>query len=133
MAKGNLPIKSIGIYKLIIPLKEPFVISLGAQYNAESVIVVIKTENDFTGFGECSPYMTINGESIDTCFIAGQYLAKALIGKNPLDAEACLQIMDRIIYANTSIKSALDMALFDIASQAAGLPLYQYLGGNKNK
>ena len=33
------------------------------------------------GFGECSPYMSINGESIDTCFIVGQYLAKVLKGK----------------------------------------------------
>src|SRR5947207_241778 len=49
MAKRNLPVKSIGIYKLIIPLKEPFVISLGAQYDAESIIVVIKA-NDYTDY-----------------------------------------------------------------------------------
>ena len=65
MAKKVLPIKTIGIYKLIIPLKEPFIISLGAEYNAESIIVVIKTD-DYTGYGECSPYTAINGESLDT-------------------------------------------------------------------
>jgi L-alanine-DL-glutamate epimerase-like enolase superfamily enzyme len=41
--------------------------------------------------------------------------------------------MDKTIYANTSIKSAFDMALYDIAAQHAGVPLYQFLGGAKNK
>jgi L-alanine-DL-glutamate epimerase-like enolase superfamily enzyme len=128
-----LVIKLIAIYKLEIPLKEPFVISLGPITHAQNVIVTIQTDEGLTGFGECSPFMTINGESMDTCFVVGQYLAKALIGKNPLNPEACMEIIDRIIYNNNSIKSAFDMALFDIAAQAAGLPLYQYLGGKNNK
>ena len=132
MAKKNLQIGSIGIYKLVIPLKEPFVISLGAQYNAESVVVVIKA-GDYAGFGECSPYMSINGESIDTCFIVAQYLAKILQGRNALDIKECVQAMDKTIYGNSSIKSAFDMALYDIASQQAQLPLYKFLGGKNNK
>jgi len=133
MAKKKLLIKSIGLYKLIIPLKEPFVISLGTQYNAESIIVVITTENNYTGCGECSPYMSINGESVDTCFIVGQYLARVLNQKNALDIKECVQAMDKTIYGNNSIKSAFDMALYDIAAQHAGLPLYKFLGGENNK
>jgi L-alanine-DL-glutamate epimerase-like enolase superfamily enzyme len=128
-----LTIKDIAIYKLKIPLKQPFVISLGPINHAENIIVVVLTEEGITGYGECSPYMTINGESVDTCFVVGQYLAKALIGQNALEILKCIEIMDRIIYANTSIKSAFDIALHDIAAQHAGLPLYQYLGGKKNK
>src|SRR4029078_10545774 len=124
MTKKKLPIKSVGIYKLIIPLKEPFIISLGAEYDAQSIIVVIKT-NEYTGYGECSPYMHINGASIDTCFIVGQYFAKALKGKNALDIKNCILAMDKVIYGNSSIKSAFDMALYDIASQCAELPLYK--------
>src|SRR5215470_17305408 len=103
--KKKLPIKAVGIYKLTIPLKEPFIISLGAEYNAESIIVVIRTDG-YTGYGECSPYTAINGESLDTCFIVGQYFAKALKEKNALDIKDCIQAMDKIIYGNSSIKSA---------------------------
>lgn len=126
-------ISSIELYKLSIPLKQPFIISLGPQYDADNVIVVIKTKEGLTGWGECSPYMSINGESMDTCFIVGQYLAKALKGKDATDIEACTRAMDAIITRNENIKSAFDMALYDIAAQDAGLPLYQFLGGTKNK
>ncbi|MDP9230350.1 MAG: dipeptide epimerase, partial [Bacteroidota bacterium] len=112
MSSSNLLIEQIEIYKLIIPLKEPFVISLGPVDNAESIIVVIKTNQGITGFGECSPYTSINGESLDTCFIVGQYFAKVLKGKDPLQIKECCAIMDKMIYGNSSIKSAFDMALY---------------------
>jgi len=50
-----------------------------------------------------------------------------------LDIGGCLEKMDKTIYANTSIKSAFDIALHDIAAQHAGLPIYRFLGGSKNK
>lgn len=129
----QLQITSIEIYKLCIPLKQPFVISLGAQYDADNILVIIRTNKGISGYGECSPYMSINGESMDTCFIVGQYLAAALKGKDPLQIKDCVATMDRIITRNESIKSAFDMALYDIAAQDAGVPLYQFLGGSKNK
>ena len=131
--ENKLTIREIELYKLSIPLIEPFTTSLGVDDSADNVLVKIKTDEGITGFGECSPYMPINGESQDTCFIVGQYFARALKGKNPLQIEECVGIMDKIIYASTSIKSAFDMALYDIASQHAGVPLYQFLGGKKNK
>ncbi len=129
----ELIIRQIGLYKLFIPLKEPFVISLGPILNAENILVVIQTEEGITGFGECSPFMSINGESIDTCFIIGQYFAKLFKGKNALSIEDRITDMDKLIYGNSSIKSAFDMALYDIASQHAGVPLYKFLGGENNK
>ena len=128
-----LPIERISIYKLSIPLKKPFIISLGPIYTADNIVVTIETKNGLTGFGECSPFMTINGESQQTCFEVGQYLAKGLKGKNALDIADCHSAMEKIIYGNSSIKSAFDIALYDIASQHAKLPLYQFLGGKKNK
>lgn len=126
-------IKSIEIYQSRIALKEPFKISLGTLTHAENVIVVIRTNVGITGYGECSPFMTINGESMETGFVVAQYLAKILKGKNPLDIEGCTRLMDGVIFGNSSIKSAFDMALYDIAAQNAGLPLYSFLGGKKNK
>lgn len=129
----SLTIRQAEIYKLSVPLIEPFTTSLGTEYAAENVLVRLLTEEGPVGFGECSPYMPINGESQDTCFAVGQYFAKALIGRNPLDTEGNIELMDKIIYGNTSIKSAFDMACYDLAAQYAGQPLWQFLGGEKNK
>lgn len=128
-----LAIVSIEIYKSPIPLKEPFKISLGILTHAENVLIKIITNEGLIGFGECSPFMTINGESMETCFIVGQYLAKILKGKNPLDLAECSLALDSVIYGNSSIKSAFDIALYDIAAQYAGLPLYAFLGGSRSK
>lgn len=137
---NKITILQVELYKLSIPLIEPFITSLGRDDNAENVLVKIITNEGINGFGECSPYMPINGESQDTCFIVGQYFAKILKarlpvgqGKDPLQIEECIQLMDNIIYGNSSIKSAFDMALYDIASQQAGLPLYKFIGGANNK
>src|SRR4030095_16514622 len=126
-------ITQIEIYKSPIKLKEPFIISLGLHEYAENVVVIIRTDKGISGFGECSPFMTITGESMDTCFVVGQYLAKALMGKDPLKIEECSQAMDAVIYSNTCIKSAFDIALYDIASQNANLPLFRFLGGDNKK
>ena len=133
MQENALTIKSVEIFKSPIPLKEPFIISLGILTHAENVVIKITTEEGIIGHGECSPFMSINGESMETCFVVAQYLAKAIKVRNPLDIAGCTQAMDKIIYANSSVKSAFDMALYDIASRHADTPLYQFLGGTNTK
>ena len=133
MAADKVIIESVVLYASKIKLKEPFVISLGPLTHAENVIVIIRTNIGSSGVGECSPFMAINGESMETGMVVGQYLAKKLKGKNALDIETCTNEMNNVIYANNSIKSAFDMALYDIAAQHAGLPLYKFLGGHNNK
>lgn len=126
-------IRKITIYKSPVKLKEPFIISLGPLYYAENVVVVIQTYEGLTGFGECSPFKTIHGESMESCTVVGEYLSGHLIGKDALQIAELVELMDKLIYGNSCIKSAFDMALYDIASQDAGMPLYRYLGGTASK
>ena len=78
-------IQSIGIYKLLVPLHEPFIISLGPINHVQNVVVVLRTADGCSGYGESSPFLTINGESIDTCFAVAQYFAPVLKGRDALD------------------------------------------------
>ena len=126
-------IREISVYQSPIPLKQAFVISLGRFDHANNILVKIQTDNGLTGFGECSPFMTINGETMESAFEVARHIAPHLVGRNPGDMEDCMGLMDRLIYGNTGIKSAFDIALHDLASKAAGMPLYQYLGGRQDK
>jgi L-alanine-DL-glutamate epimerase-like enolase superfamily enzyme len=130
---STLQIQKISLYALRIPLIEPFITSLGRDDDALNVVVRIQTKGGWIGFGECSPYMPINGESQETCMAIGRYFGKALLGRDALDIDGCLQLLDTIVYANNSIKSAFDIALHDLASQAAGLPLWKWLNGDNTK
>ena len=133
MLTQSLVISNIEIYKLTVQLKEPFITSLGKEEYAENIIVLIRTSNGHTGFGECNPFMPINGENAETCIVVGKLLANMLKKKNAMDIEDCNQCMDRLIYGNNSIKSAFDIALHDLTAQHYGLPLYKLLGGKINR
>lgn len=126
-------IQKIELFKLNVPLTEPFVIAIETITDAESVAVKITTDTGIIGFGECNPYRSIAGETQGTCFAAGQFLAKILRGSNPLAIAECIQKMDKMLAGNRCIKSAFDMALYDIAAKAANVPLYQLLGGANNR
>jgi L-Ala-D/L-Glu epimerase len=126
----HLKITNIDIHRYTIPM-EPFVIATETCYAAENIFLRIHTNEGITGVGECSPFPMLVGETQDTCFAVGMTLAKLLKGQNPLQIEERLKELDSHIAFNSTIKSAFDMALYDIAAQAQNKPLYQFLGGSK--
>lgn len=130
---SSLQITKIQIYKMTIPLKSPFVISLGPITHAENIIIKIHTNQDIYGIGECSPFPTIHGETQETNFTVARLLSPLLIGKDPLAIGERLDELDRAITLNPCIKSAFDMALYDLAAKYCQLPLYAFLGGSKEK
>jgi L-Ala-D/L-Glu epimerase len=128
-----MKISQIEIFKLNIPLKEPFIISLETITHAENILVKIWTDTGIYGLGECSPYKTIAGESQESAFEIAKLLAKTIQNTNPLAIENRLFEMDKVLLGNRCIKSAFDMALYDISAKVAQLPLYALLGGENNR
>lgn len=126
-------ITRVTLYEAPIALKEPFVISLGPLTHANNVFVRVDTNSGLTGWGEASPFPTIHGETMSGCMTIGQFLARQLIGRDPSDHAAMSQTMDRAIFGNSCIKSALEIACYDLAAQAKQLPLYQYLGAGSRR
>ena len=56
-------------------------------------------------------------------------LAPVLIGEDPLALDALNATMDLNLPGHPYVKSAIDMACWDILGKVAGLPLYKLLGG----
>lgn len=108
---------------------EPFVIATGTMDYAQNTFVRVFTDTGIYGVGECSAFPMIVGETQDTCLVLAKDFARLWSGKDPLDMEARLAELDLYIAGNRTIKSAFDMALYDIAAKEAGVPLYQYLEG----
>lgn len=125
-----MKITNTEIYRFSIPM-EPFVIATGTMHFAQNVFIKVYTDRDIYGVGECSAFPMIVGETQETCIAMAKDFAKIWIGKDPLDIPE--RMNDLLGYAdhNGTIKSAFDMALFDISAKHAGLPLYKFLDGTK--
>lgn len=118
------------IFRFSIPMK-PFTIATGTMHHAQNVFIRVHTDAGFYGVGECSAFPMIVGETQDTCLVMAKEFARLWKGENALDIEARLQQLHDFTAGNSTIKSAFDMALYDISAKNASLPLYQYLGGSK--
>jgi L-alanine-DL-glutamate epimerase-like enolase superfamily enzyme len=127
-AKDSMVTK-VEVFALSVPLKEPFTISLGTMTAAENVLVRIHTAGGLVGLGECSPFVFIDGQTQGMVFDLARDVAKVLVGKDALAVDARLAEIERAAPGNPTMKSAYDMALFDLLGKAAGLPLYVLLGG----
>jgi L-alanine-DL-glutamate epimerase-like enolase superfamily enzyme len=120
------------IFKLPIPM-EPFVIATEVSTVAQNTFIRIHTEDGIIGMGECSAFPMLTGETLGTCFEVGKDLARIVNGRDSADIQARMSDMDAYIGGNTTIKSAFDIALHDIAAKRAGLPLYKLLGGERKR
>ena len=117
------------IYRLSIRM-EPFVIATGTMDYAQNTFVRIHTDQGMCGVGECSAFPMIVGETQDTCLALARNFAQLWKGKDPLAIPERLAELDAFIARNATIKSAFDMALYDLAAKHAGVPLYRFLGGD---
>ncbi len=118
------------IYKLSIPM-HPFRIATGTMYYAQNLFIRVETDKGLTGVGECSAFPPIVGESQATCFEMAKDFALLWKDKDALDIESRMQELHDFTAYNATVKSAFDMALYDLAAQHARMPLYKYLNGNK--
>lgn len=123
-----MKIVSTEIFLFKIPMT-PFTIATGTMHYAQNMVIKIHTDEGIIGWGECSAFPMIVGETQLSCYNIAKDFAAYLKGKDPLAITERLTELDTIIAGNYTAKSAFDLALYDIAAKAAGKPLYAFLGG----
>ena len=111
----------------------PFRIATGTMYHAQNLFIRLETDEGLTGVGECSAFPMIVGETQASCFEMAKEFGLLWKDKEALDIDIRLKELDDFTAFNATAKSAFDMALYDLAAQRKGLPLYKYLNGNKKQ
>jgi len=109
----------------------PFTIATGTMEFAQNILIQIHTDTGLTGLGECSAFPMIVGETQNTCFEMAKDFALIWKGKNARNITGRMDELHSFTAFNTTIKSAFEMALYDLASKEANQPLYKFLGGEK--
>lgn len=94
------------------------------------VTLKLTTDDGLTGLGDA----TLNGRELAVVSYLKDHVAPLLIGKDAHRIEDTWQFLYRSAYwrrgpVTMAAIAAVDVALWDIKAKAAGMPLYQLLGG----
>jgi len=117
---------------ICMPLKKGMTAKTAHGEHAVSAYVLVKVHTDvgLVGLGEATISALWSGETqAGTIAAIRDYIAPQLMGCDPRDITAARRSMDFIVKLNPFTKAAVEMALWDIAGKAAGVPVYQLLGG----
>jgi L-alanine-DL-glutamate epimerase-like enolase superfamily enzyme len=126
-----MKITSIAIYQVDLPLKEGAYSWSTQSFAAfDSTVLIIETDSGLTGAGEVCPL----GPSYLAAYAAGAraglaQIAPDLIGEDPLQIGRINHRMDELLKGHPYVKSAIDMACWDLLGKATGQPVYNLLGG----
>ena len=125
-------ITGINVYRVELPLKEgSYKWSGGRSVEVfDSTVVELQTDTGLTGWGEVCPL----GPAYLPAYAAGARtgiaeLAPQLIGIDPTELSLVNQRMDRSLRGHPYVKSALDMACWDILGKACGQSVATLFGG----
>jgi L-alanine-DL-glutamate epimerase-like enolase superfamily enzyme len=115
-----------------VPLKAGMVTKTahGDHHTSDYVIVKLHTEEGLVGLGEATVSALWSGETSKGCVAAlRDLIGPALAGADPFQITAIRKLMDFLLKLNPFTKAAVEMALWDLAGKALGIPVYQLLGG----
>src|SRR5271163_4621276 len=127
-----MKIKRILAYQVDLPLHEGSYKWSGGKAVTifDSTVVQIETDNGLVGFGEVCPLGPFYLPAYANGVRAGiAELGPYLLGENPLELEKLNRRMDAALKGHPYVKSAIDMACWDILGKATGQSVCTLLGG----
>jgi o-succinylbenzoate synthase len=117
-----------------LALREPFQISSGVVSDRRILLLELTDASGITVWSECVAGETPNysPESIDTAWIAiSEWVAPRVLGvpfAHPGDVHA---VLERDFRGHNMAKAAVEMGIWAIAAEQAGLPLARLIGGTR--
>ena len=125
-----MKIQRLRLWRAPLESHTPYYMASGKRCVAvDSMVLAIETDAGLVGWGEICPipgYLPAYAGGVEPAL---DELAPALLGADPVGPEALMAALDGRLLDHRYAKSAIDIALWDLTAQAAGLPLYALLGG----
>ena len=132
ICKKGVKIKRISVHRVDLPLREGrYSWSGGKSVEVfDSTVVQIETDQGIIGVGEVCPlgpfYLPAYAKGVRSGI---RELAPHLIGQDPTKLLPINRLMDAALKGHPYVKSALDMACWDILGQWSRQPVCELLGG----
>ena len=125
-------IVEIAAYQVDLPLAEGrYAWSGGKSVSVfDATVVSVTTDIGLVGWGEVCPLGPVYLPAYAAGVRAGiAEIAPSLIGQDPLQLGPLNRTMDRALKGHPYVKSAIDMACWDLLGKATGQPVFALLGG----
>jgi L-alanine-DL-glutamate epimerase-like enolase superfamily enzyme len=126
-----VPISRVRVHHQLQPFRRgSYRMHHGSAPAAESFVVALESDDGPTGYGEIAMLGGFYSEAFPAGARAGLAdLAPLLVGRDATRPRAVLAFLDEVLRGQAYVKSAIDMACWDAAARAAGLPLCDLAGG----
>jgi muconate cycloisomerase len=124
-----MKITRVDAFPIRAPRAKRFAAAQAVLTHSDFALVTVETDAGLTGYGEISSALFYYRLGPSHAYDVNAYLGPALVGEDPLAIPALVERMDRMLRGGRQAKSGVEMALWDIAGKAAGLPVYRLLGG----
>ena len=127
-----MKITSLEPIPVLVPLSKGMTTKTahGEHIDSPYVLVKVHTDEGLVGLGEATLSPRWSGETSPGCVAAlRQVLEPAVKGADPRGVRRVARRMEQALRLNPFTRAAVEMACWDIAGKAAGLPLYRLLGG----
>ncbi len=116
-------------------LKEGYSIAYEDNINAcDNVFLTLETDEGLVGSGMAAPDMMITGEDAASVLETyNSHIEAVMKGEDPFYYSRLYEELRVAIPGQSSALAMVEIALYDLMAQRAGVPLYKFLGGYKEK
>ncbi|MEL3973924.1 o-succinylbenzoate synthase [Rossellomorea oryzaecorticis] len=128
-------IKKIRLHIISMPLKKPFVTHLQRVESREGIIIEAEDQNGVIGLGEAVAFTTpwYTEETVKTCHHMLKDVLIPMLERHPITHPKELGNLFDTVRGNAMAKASLEMAIWDLYSRQQDKPLWDVLGGAREK
>lgn len=125
-----MKITNLRVYRLEIPFSLAISHNLAERKESEAILVVVESDNGFTGVGEGTPRSYVTAESLSGCVDAAIAIGRQLIHKEWTDKDGLNRILDHVVaqpmaQQNPSAWCAMELACLDLFAKSRQVPLWR--------
>ena len=128
-----MKITSLDVFQLDLPYAGgTYRLSHGRDYDSfDATFVRLRTDTGLEGWGESTPFGATYIAAHARGVRAGiEEMAPGVLGCDPRLTDRIGDAMDRHLAGHNHAKAAIDLAVWDLAGKALGLPVHALLGGS---
>jgi L-alanine-DL-glutamate epimerase-like enolase superfamily enzyme len=114
-------------------LRQPYTISYETVDRCDNAFMHVTTRDGYAGWGCAAPSLPVTGETAEDVKDAFNTVIEPLLkGKDVFEYGRILETIKKELPGKPSARAMVDMALYDLMAQKAGVSLYRLLGGYRH-